>query len=453
MIHETDQTRALRAGPWGIYVFDATAVIPVTWAQWIHDAAPAWASEFVRIVRAARASGEMVPDPALWSRQVTVLRAAYRALGQLARACDLPVPSLGVYAYRVHQRDNGPAPWPNLYGDPLRTDGGGENDPRAMFYGLGTGEWRRRTLTLVGAVNSRVSDAPYTALELHHRLWLREDGTVWDRAELTAPNPTQTVMAPWDPSARTELEADESAWSCDAPGRPISAWHCVSYAVWWPGPLEADQSLYLSAVVPLAWHWDVIQGVADELEQLGSVGALVERCRNYVALKNLAEAYAAGVALPVDVVTFMARVSKQRWEADEGLQTLEHAGQGIGAAVAAANPLVGALIGLVASLPAMLQEIFGNPIGHFRDSWFRDEPLLESEFLTGEIQGEYRVAPRHPVDAAPEGASIIPMGVGGGPFVATYIPLADVAHVEQKSDGGGEVVGFLTLLWLLARGM
>lgn len=406
---ETAASRALRAGPWGLYVSPPSPLLPVPWAAWIHDQAPAWGNEFLRIVRQARAVGAMDGAPASLNNATLFLGEATRALGQLARAIDTPVPILWPYAVRVYKADTGPAPWPALW-----CDIAGMRDERSVVRNdICAGVWRAETMRLVTRDDAHVRDAAYTELQLTWRYWLGENGTAAVRGIAPPPPPSRGVALPHDPYARQTLDVDRSAWSCTAPGLS-GPWGCISWQLYWPGATEAARENHLSASPPLLWHWQLIDGVAADLEALGSVTELVERCRQFCVMKNLATCKAAGLEVPGELVGLIARIDAQRWTPDRDLSDVTDMVRAVGTLATAANPVVGAVIQAAAGVIDILNNALPHAVGEFRDNWGRREPIVENPFLTGIIQGEYRVAPTHDVATAPVWPSaLLPMRRAG----------------------------------------
>lgn len=411
---ETPATRALRSGPWGLYVSPPSPLLPVPWAAWIHDQAPAWGNEFLRIVRQARATNAMNGDPANLTTAALFLRDAHRALGMLSRAIDTPVPILWPWAVRAYKDDTGPAPWEALW-----CDVAGLRDERSVVrQDVCSGIWRAETQRLVRSNEEHVREGAYTELQLWWRWWLHLDGTTRERGSGPPPPPVRGVpVYPGDPTPTSNtLSVDRSGWSCTGPGM-TGPWGCISWQLYWPGAGEADRSLYLSASPPILWHWRMIDEVAADLEALGSVTALVERCRQFCVMKNLATCKAAGLELPGELVGLIARIDAQRWTPDSDLSDMTQIIGQVGAAAAAVNPVVGAVIQAAAGVIDLLNNALPHAVGEFRDNWGRREPVLEEPFLTGIIMGERRVAPTHAVDTAPVWPSALMPMRRGGPVV------------------------------------
>lgn len=361
------------------------------WVQWINAEAEGWRAEFLRVVRAARDAGGLGLDRALGP----YVRDAYRALGQLCRACDLPVPACGPYARRLVALDAGPDPWLAMWGE------------------VPVNGWRSASVRLVSTGEPHVAGASNVVMELAKRYWLDLAGNLSGiGTDGTAPNTSQG--------------GDSSGWSCAVAGSsgPL---HCVSWVAWWPGPLSASRDVYVSAAVPIAWQWELIAAVAEEIAAVDLEG-FVAASRAWVLAKNISAAHALGLETPADILQAAAAELRAHETVDEDLQTVGEVGGTVAAAVAAANPLAGVLIALATGLPALLQSLFGRPVQYATDAWGRREPVLESPRLTGTVFEREQTAPTHEVLQAPSWSAS-----SGGGFVLTTVEPAVTMILDRNN--------------------
>lgn len=460
-----------RAGAWGLYVFPPTSVLPA-FAQWVHDEATAWATEFLRIMAVARLNNAMVDDGRV-DQQRLVLRDAVRALGMLARACDLPIPAFAPWAVPLRKADNGPDPWVNLWGEPpvageerpatttaREVLDQGEGDPRAPFWRTYGGAWRPEVLRLVRGNSSAARDAANVLLELHTRFSLPYDGIAVERSYGgEAPDPTRSAYT----GGVETLSRDDNGTACPSAGRS-DEWRCVLWSLAEPAAGAAAQDFYLSAVVPMKWQWELLLRVEENLRNLGSVAGVVSVSREYVAALNLATAWASGLRLPEQVVQQVARDQAARFTPTTEEELVDKVGEGALAAGASgalgpATPLA-LIAGAVILGLRMLQDAIGRPLMYPVDPWGRREPLVQSPFLSGVVEGDHYVAPTITIPAAPRYPSAEEYGLGrgflgrevftdesNGGVGGTRAPPA--ATGEAASGGGGGVVEVFGLGLLL----
>lgn len=453
-----------RRGAWGLYVFPPTSVLPA-FAQWIHDAAAGWVAEFMRVMFDARAAGIM-RDGGPLDAQRAAMAAATRALGMAARAMDTPIPTFAVYAVPFRKAENGPDFWVNLWADPMPVGSPrpstttareaidqGPDDPRNVYtWGTFGGTWRPEVIRLVQGNSTTVRDAVNVLLDLHLGYWLTVDGLPLVRELAEAPDPTFNGEV---------LSRDAHAWACPSAGS-LDVWRCVAWSVATPPFGAASSDVYLSAVVPVAWQWQLFERVEQNIARLGSVDGIVTASREYCAALNLAAALAAGVAVPERVVQQAAQEQQRRFQPTREDELLTSAAE---AGVQSGNPvgvfIGGALLGLQA-----LQDAVGRALQYAVDPWGQREPRVAKPFLSGEVSGNYYVAPSISIPAAPPGVPY-PTGAGawggrevrtdelgepGAPGGAGGRP-AVMAPTEGAAGGGGvgEVAGWGVGLYLLAK--
>lgn len=467
------EVERLRRGPWGLYVFPPSSVLPA-FSQWVHDQAAPWAARLVDVVREGRRSGVMRDGGGAYPDQARRVLDAARAVAELSRACDLPVPAFAPWALPLRRADTGPDPWLNLYGAPpdatareaLEIDG----DPRHLTWRTAPGTYRVEAAQLLARASSDVGAASNTVTDFHHRVWITEDGRIVDRTAQAVPPPTGpdgealtpdmtgvacppgTAPAPAAPGDAVIVEAP-AAWLVD------TAWRCVGWSVWTPGALRASRDVRASVILPLAWSWRLCEAAADSVERLGSIGAVVTASREYVAAMNLAAALAGGVRVPSDLVAQAAREQLARYEPSDVDRALQSAGE---AAMQSGNAYAAALGAIVYGFGS-LRETVGGALQYAVDPWGRREPFIQSPYLSGDIQGSNYVAPTLAIPAAPPAP---PFGLGRTTVEglraqrdaarrrATLTPRAreQLAQPDAPaaSSGGGEV---LTLggLALVAR--
>lgn len=453
------EVRDKRRGAWGLYVFEPTPVLPA-FAQWVNDAAPGWAADLVRVVADARASGVMRRggDESVQRRAI---RDAYRACGNVARACDCSSATFAPYAIPYRKADNGPDPWVNLWADPMpagaprpatataREATRQADDPREATWGTYGGTWRRDAVQLLRAASPEAGAAANLLVDLHYRFGLTLGGELVENA--------YTDEAP-DPTRRGSRASRDNRGVTCADGGGSSAWACLVWSVSTPPFGAADSDVVASCVVPLAWQWALMERVADNVSSLGSVAALVEASREYVAALNLATALASGVPVPERVVQQAAQDQQRRFRPTREEEALSQAGEGL---VETGNPVGLFIGGALLGGEALANEI-GRALQYAVDPWGLREPAVRNPFLSGEVSGDLYVPPTHEVAPPPPGGGFVDgrtflnnarevftedgvYGGGGG------TPARPSPTSAPSSGGGAEPVAVGVGLYLLAK--
>lgn len=366
-------------GPWRLV---GTLDTVPEWVGWVHRDAERWRDVVLELAAEGRRRG--LDDPAAgierWPLRYQLTRDLVRALGQLARALDLPITCFWPWARRMWRNDTGPVPWP---GWQLENEG----------------QWRVRVMDAAASAEVHVREAANVKLELAHRVGLTYEG------ELTTPVPDG-----WGAS-QTSRGEDWNGRVCPG-GATNSWWACIPLSVWWPGALAADRDVYVSATVPLGWHWEMALGAADDIAEL-DVERLVAKCRFYVAGKNLkAVAYMRNlpelqgrqtvtVETPADLVLVGASDSLQNLRPVQVAGTdIARVFRSVGETVITAPP-VGTVVGAVLIALAEVLRAFGTAMGSWVDVWGRREPALEIPRLTGSLNTTMPQPPTHSVLAPP----------------------------------------------------
>jgi hypothetical protein len=135
-------------GPWSLVgVLDT---VP-EWVGWVHRDAARWRDVVLETVGEGRRLGVEEPTGgnAKWALRYRLTLKLVHALGQLARALDLPMSCFAPWARRLLRADAGPEPWPG--------------------WGLvNWGLWRVAVVDAVRGVESHARDANLR-VELWHR--------------------------------------------------------------------------------------------------------------------------------------------------------------------------------------------------------------------------------------------------------------------------------------------
>lgn len=390
-----------RSGAWGLF---GSPDSDPPWVAWIHDTAEGWRREIVRLRDAGHAAGLQITPlrsgtasdvslpgalqtttatPSLWATQVDHTRAITNAVGQLARAVNLPIPSLGPWAEGLLYRDHGVSPW----------EGWGYRDP---------GVWRVVLLERIRRADREVADAVGRGQllfeQLAHRVGLSTSGEA-STAFLTGLAPT--ILG--------GHQADYHQSDCGPVGGSPSGWSCVDWAVWSPGLLSPETLSLLSAILPLGYQWELAVEVADALERLGSVDALLTASRAWISLRNAtAIAYMQRtlrlpITEPEDVLILQARDQARRYEVPEGVDLF---GRLVGSAASAiTDPLAQKLVSIGATVPALLFELFGQAQSYATDVWGQRDPSPLLTSLSGSIDLRWVRAPDHAVATPPSSTS------------------------------------------------
>lgn len=352
-------------GPWSLVgVLDT---VP-EWVGWVHRDAARWRDVVLETVGEGRRLGVEEPTGgnAKWALRYRLTLKLVHALGQLARALDLPMSCFAPWARRLLRADAGPEPWPG--------------------WGLvNWGLWRVAVVDAVRGVESHARDAANLRVELWHRVGLTLEG------ELVTPVPDNFG------ARQTSRGEDWNGRVCPSgqAATDVSWWDCIPLSVWWPGATSADRDVYVSATAPLKWTWDLAAGAADDIAELGNLERLVAFCRVWTAQKN-AKAVAYMRTLPpvegrqtIEVTAPGDLLAVAASDQLQNLQSVRVAGadfsaalRGIGDAIVTLPPW-GTVIGAVFIGLAELLRAFGTAMGQWVDQWGRREPVLEVPRLTG----------------------------------------------------------------------
>lgn len=370
-------------GPWTLVgTIDTTP----EWVGWVHRDAARWRDVVLELVAEGRRLGVEEPGGGAekWALRYRQTVALTRALGQLARALDLPIQCFAPWAWMLFWKlDVGELPWPG-------------------WEFANGGQWRVRVLEAARSVEAHVRDAASVRIVLDYRVGLSGDG------ELVTPVP-ETFGARQTPEGE---DWNGRVCSADSP-TPPTWWDCIPMSVWWPGALHAAPDVYLRATVPLKWHWQHAAAAADAIAELGDIEQLVAVCRRYVAVKNLkAVAYmhtlqevdgreVVQVDVPEDLLLVAASDQLQN------LRSVRVAGVDLAnvfsrvGQLALQAPPVGTIIGAILMGLAEVLRAFGSAVGVWYDVWGRREPVLEIPRLSGTLSTTLPQAPTHSVAAPP----------------------------------------------------
>lgn len=436
-----------RKGEWNMV--RVTSTTP-PWVSWVHDTAPAWLRAVKRIVREAREAGITAGSRSdLWDAQYRYTLQLTGAIGQLTRALDMPVPCFEPWATQMWKLDAGPDPW---WGWQLPNNG----------------QWRSEILRWAQR-EEHVAAAPMVHLELHHRLGLALDGSLVTPLNQNDGAPQTTRGEDWNsrlcPGGVFGLPAQiaEQTW-----------WSCIPLSVWWPGGGAASSDVYVSASVPLAWHWQMAAACADRIIELDTLEALVASCRRWTAAKNLKAVRSLRRANPpvvINVPEELIRVVRDdellHLQGTEFQQQLVQGMERVGAAVINFPP-VGTIIGVILEgLAAMLRE-FGWAVGTWIDVWGRREPVLEVPRISGKLTTSDGSEPEQVPDTPDERdrRAPTPMVFGIGPGTEELLrqatmpdnpqlPIVPLQKTDQgpPADDSGLVEASIAagILWLLLR--
>lgn len=349
--------------------------------QWVDlPIAEDWRCEMRRILRAAGDDPDVLPAP---NRQ-TFLRELAQAIGQFARACDLPLPALEPFDRRLRAA--------------LQVG-------RAGLAGLGpttrNGAWLMEAETALLGAPGRVSeivrgDALYT-LTVIPRVSLSASGEFLGGAEDSTSPPEAGMRG-----------VDWRGWLCPAGAAAGDPWRCLAVAAWWPGLLDSGEP-EIRVLAPLRWSWDLLIAVATELVTR-PVRETVLRCRAWVADRNsrTLEWLGQSGAEPSAIVRVAGEWEAGRWSLPRDTQDVVRGLQAFAGALAVANPIAGAVVGALVSLPEIFVRAFGLATQFETDVWGRRLPLYERASLSGEVVPRQR-PPTHPLlDAPPWGRCVQP---------------------------------------------
>lgn len=354
----------VRRGEWNMV--RVTSTTP-QWVGWVHDTAPAWLRAVKRIVREGRAAGiTAASTSALWDAQYRYTLQLTSAIGQLCKALDMPVPCFAPWAELAWRFDAGPLPW---WGWQLP----------------GWGAWRSEVLRWAQR-EQHVGAATNVKLELWHRVGLALDGTM------------VTPLNEAEGARQTSRGEDWNSRLCPTGvfGAPSGVaeqtwWQCIPFSVWWPPAGAASSDVYVSASVPLAWHWQMAAQCADRITELDTIEAIVAECRRWVAGKNLKAVKSLRRATPpviINVPEQLLRVVADdellHIQGDDFQRGLTEGMQRVGAALINVPP-VGTIIGIILEGLAAILQTFGWAVGEWIDMWGRREPVLEVPRLSGKL--------------------------------------------------------------------
>lgn len=333
------------------------------YVQWVdRENADAWLAEAGRLAAMA--------TPTAWDAQQERTRLMAEALGNFARACDLPIPALAPYATRQ-----------------LRADPGENNLPGV---GLGDGEWRPRIIAIIynwsPQMRDSYADGGAFYLDVYQRIALRPDGTV-----IVRPNVV--------PELSNGLTDFTRAGGVE-PGSDVhpSGWTDVGWREWWPGFGEASHTGEVACLVPLQWTYELLRESIRECVRLGVDGTILAS-RAWVVRKNLVTARALGADIPEDIITTAAADQEL---AMSGIPAEGHAIFGVATAIAAAaNPVAGLIVGVFSTIAEVLFAIGGTAVAYWTDVWGRREPVLEEPRISGVILAREQHAPTHELAPPP----------------------------------------------------
>lgn len=421
----------MREGAWALVACSDT---DPAWVAWVHDSAPVWLAEVVRIAREGRAAGiEAGATPALWAAQTRYTQALVTAIGALCAALNTPVPSFGPWATRVLAADVGPDPWPG-WGDTspgewrfqaLETVARRNMDVREAFVGEGASESDVLRVLADSSWSGNVVFDQYA-----WRVWLRLNGEV-DARYLAGLPPTQL-------GDHTEDYHENNCNPTAATGP--TAWSCLGWSVWNPPPLAADRSVWFNVIGPLGPLWRLAASCADELAALGSADRVLAEARGYQNTKNnqaLNYLVQRGidVSQPEDLLNVVARDQAARLQIPQSAIITRQLGSQIASQVA--GP-VGIVILVATQIPEILYSIFGQAYGRWNNLWGEREPAVARASLSGVIDLRHPRAPVHAVPVPPPGATaVIPAAPGGSP-VLTFIPVTEVVRASRETPRGAK---------------
>lgn len=401
-------------GPWTLV--GVTDTVP-EWVGWVHRDAARWRDVVLETVAEGRRLGVEEPGGGntKWALRYRLTLRLVHALGQLARALDLPVPCFAPWARRMWRADAGPEPWPGR--------------------GLATwGLWRVAVVDAVRAVESHARDAANLRVELWHRVGLTLEG------ELVTPVPDGFG------ARQTSQGEDWSGRVC--PSGQVSAdvswWDCIPLSVYWPGAFEANRDVYVSATAPLKWSWDLAAGAADDIAELGSLERLVAFCRTWTAQQNMRAVAYMRTLPPVEgrqVIEVTAPGDLLQVAVSDQLQNLQPvrvAGVDFSAALRAVGdsivnlPPWGTVIGAVLIGLAELLRAFGTAVGVWLDVWGQREPVLYVPRMTGALSVTNPQAPTHDVAQPPAAPDVEVLGVAAS---NARVPGESVAAWRRRVRG------------------
>ena len=353
--------------------------------QWVDEVA---ARGWLAVLRVLVAREYPADAAARWSAQTDL----WRALSGFYLACDLPPTSDPGYRNACCAR--------------LGCDGS-------------VGSWR----VDLGAMLARhspeyreaIADGVGFRFDLVQRQWLSPSGTIFGAGQGAVAPPARG-----SDNYRTGCNAGESGAEC-------WAWH-----EWVPGAFDAAPYGEVNAMVPMRASWELAREVAQSVVDAGLVGVLA-RARAWSALTNLRTARALGLEVPAELAGIAASEQAERFRTDPTAVPVSLVADGVLAPlailVAGGLPLAGALLGVVAGIPYLLQALFGRAVGFSTDPWGRREPV----FQPTAISGGGTSPPVHEVPAPPSvaAASTGPLWLGE----LVPVPLPDVVVLEDSGTG------------------
>ena len=335
------------------------------WVQWVdRPKADGWARRLGELARVEPAGD--------FASQVAATRELWEALGAFYQSVDLPPQADPSYVRAWVARDAG---------SPYR----------------GAGVWRTTAFRALMRESEDARDAARDndvfTLDLVKRITLTERATV--EASMVA-----ITQAP--PTSRG---VDYTRSGC-LPGQ-TSFWSCWCWSEWWPGAFTAGGGAVL-AVPPVQEFWRLAADVARTIADAGALGT-VARSRRFTAVANLRNARDAGASLPEDLVALAADDAVLRATLDPDLtEAAEVTALLAGVLVAATSlPFAGAILGLFASAPAVLQLIFGRAVGSSVDAFGRRTPRYQATSISGSLAP--RLAPTQDPPAAPVRLLAVPV--------------------------------------------
>jgi len=343
--------------------------------------------------------------------------ALWRALSGVYLALDLPPTSDPVYRREVCNR--------------LGCDGR-------------VGSWRVRLGEVLAQHSPEYREARDDGtgfqFDLVPRAWLLPDGTVGGLGAAALP-PTPQGSDHY----RTGCARGESGAEC-------WAWH-----EWVPGAFDAATYGYVNAAVPLRESWDLAQAVAANLVDAGFT-AVIARSRAWCAVTNLRTARALGLEVPAELAGIASGDAAERLTADPAAAPVGLIASGVigplAVLVAGGLPLAGAVVGVLAGIPFLLQAIFGRAVGYSVDPWGRREPVYQPTA----ISGTGRDAPVHEVPAPP--FRVDPVALGVGVYVPPSVEILDGGESDEggtreelraSRGGAAKIAAGALLAWLLLR--
>lgn len=333
---------------------------PMEWAHWIDlPAARAWQRRLLELQSASINYAEREPPPLnedVIRGVLRWLRACFEAASNLLRALNQPAAACPYYL-RMYLAQVGGA---------SSTFGVWDSD--AVEWLLGQSEHARAS-SPADPINPTIRELGFIA-----RVYPRV--ALWVNAELV-----DTYLFDKEPPDPSLGSPDERYCIIANPLSNFWGW-CCKY--WYPGPLDARRIGEATFLATVQQNINLMNGFCRELAR-EPLEQLVTRSRVYVAAKNLAEARRFGGTLVEDIARIRAEDDALGAGVDPTLEDVGSYGRSIGAAVAAVNPLVGAVIAGIASLPEILQGAFGRAVGRSVDMWGRVEPVYQPAYLGGTI--------------------------------------------------------------------